>query len=181
MSPDVLMKLCLLGDAAVGKTSLIRRFTVGEFSADYLSTIGTSVTRKEVKVGDKSVDLILWDIAGQKKFNEIRESYYRGASCALVVCDITRRETFSNIPNWVSHFRKVVGEVPFIILTNKSDLASERNFELTDVDELASRLGTMHFPTSAKTGARVEEAFGIIAEMALDYTGKKFVKQKKEC
>jgi len=180
MSADVIMKICVLGDAGVGKTSLIRRYTVGEFSSDYLSTIGTSVTKKNIVVNKKSIDLIIWDIAGQKKYNEVRESYYRGAIGALVVCDITRKETFTNLPNWISHFRKNVGDVPVLIISNKNDLWAERKFDLCEVDALASKIGTFHIQTSAKTGEKVEETFLIIAEMALEYGGKKFVKIKKE-
>jgi small GTP-binding protein len=179
MSADVIMKLCILGDAGVGKTSLVRRYTVGEFSSDYLSTIGTSVMKKNIVLNKKSIDLIIWDIAGQKKYHEVRESYYRGSSCALVVCDITRKETFTNLPNWISHFRKNVGDVPVLIITNKNDLWEERKFEPEEVDALASKIGTFHIQTSAKTGEKVEEAFGIISEMALEYAGKKFVKIKK--
>jgi small GTP-binding protein len=167
-------KICLLGDPAVGKTSLIRRFVLDEFSDDYLATLGTKITEKTIDVYFPRVDkaiqltLLIWDIAGHKTFSSVHESYYAGAEGALVVCDYTRRETVDNLYQWIYQFRKCAsyapgGEPSIIIITNKSDLAHQRGFELSVVERLARSYGVPHILTSAKLGEGVEHAFRTLA------------------
>src|SRR3990172_5890618 len=121
MSPDFIKrKVLLLGDASVGKTSLIRRFVVDKFSDDYITTIGTKVTKRDLRLelGNRTVDLslMIWDVLGQKGYKGIQESAFRGARGVLLVYDLTRPETRETLGEyWVPRVRAVAGAVPMLL------------------------------------------------------------------
>ncbi len=162
----IFKKICLLGDGAVGKTSLIKRFVYDVFSDDYISTIGTKVTKKQVKTkGGKKMNLLIWDILGQKRYEDIHSSYYRGASGAFVVFDLTKQETFINTAAWIKGFKKKVGETPIMLLGNKSDLVDHMAVREETIKEKVSELGACYFKTSAKTGENVENAFQTMTDI----------------
>jgi len=160
-------KICLLGDGAVGKTSLIRRFVLDVFRDEYLSTIGTKVSRKEFAVHSEGRDtfltMMIWDIVGQKEYQKLHSMYYQGASGALIVCDLTREETLEHVREWVSSLFAEVGEIPVILLANKSDLADEKAER--EYEAAAKALGMEFLVTSAKLGQNVEEAFQVLGAM----------------
>lgn len=159
-SGKYIIKLCLLGDGAVGKTSLVRRFVFDVFDDKYLMSFGTKVCKKELKVKDVDLDLMIWDILGQKYQEALHAAYYRGAAGALAVCDFTRPETMKNLRTWLGSFRSVVGDMPVLLLGNKSDL--EKRFELSDLQEFGKSVGCDVLETSAKTGLNVEVAFAAL-------------------
>jgi small GTP-binding protein len=165
-SAKYIIKLCLLGDGAVGKTSLVRRFVFDVFDDKYLMSFGTKVSKKSMTVEGQTMDLMIWDILGQKSHVALHEAYYRGAAGALAVCDFTRPETMKNIKSWVGSFRSVVGEKPVLILGNKSDL--EKAYTLVDLREFASSVGCEVLETSAKSGLNVENAFAVIGKKLLE-------------
>ncbi|MDQ1371666.1 MAG: hypothetical protein QG582_580 [Candidatus Thermoplasmatota archaeon] len=165
-SRKYILKVCLLGDGAVGKTSLVHRFVYDAFDDKYIMSFGTKVSKKTVELGDTHADLLMWDILGQKTHESLHSAYYRGAAGALVVCDFTRRPTLDSLSSWVSGFRSVVGEMPVILLANKSDL--QKTFSPEDVRVLASTLGAEFLETSAKTGQNVEEAFSRLTARMLE-------------
>jgi small GTP-binding protein len=162
---DYQKKICLLGDPAVGKTSLIRRFVEDAFDENYVSTIGTNVLSKLVnlyipKTGEStSIKLMIWDIAGQKDISDIHASYYYGVEGALIVCDITRKNTLEHVPDWIYQYRKITNNAAFVLLVNKSDLNYQKRFNISDVKRFASSYDSHYFQTSAKTGDGVENAF----------------------
>lgn len=156
-SGKYILKLCLLGDGAVGKTSLVRRFVFDVFDDKYLMSFGTKVVKKSVKVGEADLNLVIWDILGQKTQDALHAAYYKGASGALAVCDFTRPETMKNLRSWLGNFRAVVGNMPIIILGNKSDL--EKKFSNAELKAFSKDVGCDMFETSAKTGLNVEAAF----------------------
>ena len=165
-------KICLLGDGAVGKTSLIRRFVFDDFSDDYIRTFGTKVTKKVVSIGEDKMTLMIWDILGQKRHESLHSAYYKGASGVIVVCDLTRRETFTGIDQWTSSLESVAGKVPIVLLGNKSDLEEERTVAESALEKKSSRLDCSFLLTSAKTGKNVEEAFKLIAELIIEKEGQ---------
>ncbi len=167
---ELLKKVCLLGDPGVGKTSLVRRFVHNEFGEEYISTIGTAISTKSVETGNASVELVIWDIAGQETFEDVSASYFPGAEGGIVVCDITRRETFDNLPHWIHRMRQAVADAKFVILLNKSDLTPDNSIDKREVEELLSRYPYPCMLSSARTGASVEEAFSRLCEMMV--TGK---------
>ncbi|UCE45165.1 MAG: GTP-binding protein [Methanobacteriota archaeon] len=155
-----ILKVCLLGDGAVGKTSLVRRFVFNAFDDKYLQSFGTKVSKKTVLLEDAEVNLMVWDILGQRTQKNLHAAYYRGASGALAVCDCTRPETLQSLSSWIDGFLSAVGEAPIIVLVNKSDL--DPAFPLDDVRSFSDSIGSLFMETSAKTGENVEEAFAEI-------------------
>jgi small GTP-binding protein len=149
----------------VGKTSLIRRFVHNQFDEKYLSTVGTNISSKDTEVyipdtgANMGLKLLIWDIAGQLMFSDVDATYFRGAKGALVVCDITNRNTLDNLPDWIYRFRSICPDSPFMILVNKSDLSNQGQFEPEDAEHIARSYKTHFFLTSAKTGDGVENAF----------------------
>jgi len=164
-------KICLLGNPAVGKTSLIRAFVYETFEDEYISTIGSKVSKKEVEFFDEEkkryfeVSLIIWDIAGQQTFKHVKQAYYRGAKGAIVVADVTRVTTLQSIEDWIKSLTEVVGDVPLLILLNKTDLIDQIKFSLADVQDLALKHKAKSLLSSAKTGKNVERAFLDLAKM----------------
>ena len=129
-------KVVLLGEGAVGKTSLVRKFVEGSFSDDYITTIGVNVKKKVLE--DMGSTLMIWDIYGQKNRPELHQANYRGATGALMVYDSTRRTTFDSLWTWVSDLFRVTGEIPIVILGNKHDII--KDFEAEMKVEVASTL-----------------------------------------
>jgi small GTP-binding protein len=164
-------KVCMLGDPSVGKTSLIRRFVQDEFSDDYLSTIGTKVSDKELKMqkdgSEVLLHLVIWDIAGQQSFTSVSPTLFKGAQGALIICDVTRRPTLEDLNNWIFNLSKNAGKVPFVILVNKWDLVGRKAFEMADVERVAQGHESVCLSTSAKTGHNVEVAFRRLGEFML--------------
>lgn len=161
-----ILKVCLLGDGAVGKTSLVHRYVYDAFDDKYIMSFGTKVSKKTVEVSDTVVDLLIWDILGQKTHESLHGAYYRGAAGAIAVCDYTRRPTLDSISSWVSGFKAVVGDMPVILLANKSDLS--RSYGLEDVRAVGSSAGAEVLETSAKTGENVESAFSRLTSVMLE-------------
>ncbi|MEM4232566.1 MAG: Rab family GTPase [Thermoplasmata archaeon] len=161
-----IIKLCLLGDGAVGKTSLVRRYVFDVFDDKYLVSFGTKVSKKSMTIGSDTIDLMIWDILGQRTHESLHEAYYRGAAGALAVCDFTRTETMHSLKSWIGSFRSVVGNKPVLILGNKSDL--EKAFTLDELRAFGSQIGCEVMETSAKTGQNVERAFQEIGARLLE-------------
>jgi small GTP-binding protein len=151
-------KICMLGATGVGKTSLVSRFVLSVFSDKYLTTIGVKVDKKPVTVDGKEVTLLLWDIYGQDEFQTVRTSYLKGASGYLLVADGTRQLTLDTARELQKTAQGVVGVVPFVLVLNKADLASEWRLDDKALYKMAEE-GWSIIKTSAKTGEGVEDAF----------------------
>jgi len=157
---DYKWKIIMLGDFAVGKTSLVQRFVTNTFSEDYLTTIGVRVMKKEVALeGRPPVTLLVWDIAGSDSFSRVSPEYVRGASFGIIVGDATRRPTVEALKEHAELFRSVNPDAGRIIALNKADLLDEGGADpgkLGLADELEN--DTILF-TSAKDGRNVDEMF----------------------
>lgn len=171
-------KVCLLGDAAVGKTSLIRRYVYDEFDDEYITTLGAKVTKKEINMNYSNdvetpihVNILVsvWDIIGQKDDSSmrVRPVYYKGSNGALVVADITREETFLNIPEWIDSLYQATDEIPIVFVGNKIDLYRDAEVFYEDLEELGKEYDAPVFLTSAKTNSNVNPAFYKLAEAML--------------
>jgi small GTP-binding protein len=168
---EIQKKICLLGDFAVGKTSLVRRFVEGMFDEKYLSTLGAKVDRKSLvvpKSGDSvKMKLLIWDIAGGEKFSMMVRSYYNGASGAVLVCDLTRPETIASLERYTQDFWNINPNTPVIIAGNKIDLVNEVEEVTAQLADTASRYQASWFVSSAKTGENVETLFQILGQSLL--------------
>ncbi|MFQ6127653.1 MAG: Rab family GTPase [Thermoplasmata archaeon] len=172
-------KICLVGDAAVGKTSLIRRYVLDIFEDLYIATLGAKVTKKEVFVQrlnggkDVRVNLMIWDIMGEKGFRELlREAYFHGAQGIMAVCDVTRKDTLLELKNWIDSVTRVTGDIPVRFVANKIDLKDEAQFGEDDVRALSEEMGSSYLMTSAKTGEGVQQTFEEIARVVAKYIAK---------
>jgi small GTP-binding protein len=151
-------KICMLGATGVGKTSLVSRFVLSVFSDKYLTTIGVKVDKKPVTVDGTEITLLLWDIYGQDEYQTVRTSYLKGASGYLLVADGTRQLTVDTARELQKTAQGVVGPVPFVLVLNKADLASEWRLDDKALYKMAEEGWTI-IKTSAKTGEGVEDAF----------------------
>lgn len=153
-------KICLLGDISVGKTSLVRRFTEGIFDENYLSTLGVNILRKELMLSaDSLIRLVIWDLAGGEQPRALQNNYILGASGALLVCDLTRENTFSALEKYGEMVRRVNPSAPLILLGNKADLVHKRSQKFPDLLEISRHLDAPLLFTSALSGENVEKAF----------------------
>lgn len=169
MATRVSKKVCLLGDFAVGKTSLVRRFVYDLFDDKYISTIGVKVSRKTVTVphddGVVELTVMLWDLAGSEEFDRVRASYLRGASGAVLVCDLTRPETLDSLHRYVDELRAASPGAHVILAASKRDLVEPfppeglRSLTAEEVEAEGSRLDAPYYLTSAKTGDEVVDLF----------------------
>jgi small GTP-binding protein len=157
-------KIILIGDGGVGKTTLIRKFVYDTFDDKYIQTIGTKVSKKKVLLPDVKVDvsLMVWDVQGQRN-DPLLTRYFSGAEGALFVCDLTRFQTFENLPEWIKDFEAMCGKVPIVLLGNKADLLDSAQFGESELSALAARYSAKAYLTSAKTGANVERSFNELA------------------
>jgi len=160
---DFKKKVILIGPGAVGKTSLLNRFINQQFESSYRMTMGVDFLNKDVEVDDKKVKLNLWDVGGQERFKFMHQNFYKGASGALLIFDLTRAATFETLVNkWHAEMIKFIGHsIPFILVGNKVDLLPDVGnvIDSDKVTEFADSNFSIYIQTSAKTGEKVEDAF----------------------
>ncbi|UCD01007.1 MAG: GTP-binding protein [Promethearchaeota archaeon] len=171
---EFVFKITILGDAAVGKTSLINQFVEGSFQEDYKPTLGANIVRKDVNFDNTRVRLIMWDLAGQEKYRVVRSMYFQGCEGALLVYDVTRYHTLESINSkWLRDFKKHVKKKgAYILIGNKIDLKDQRVIPTERGKELAAKIKASHFiETSAKLGENIEEAFSLLVNQILSNHG----------
>ena len=170
----VKVKICLIGEEGVGKTSLIRRFVTGEFDETYVRTLGAVVSKKSVDLegaeGRARVDMLVYDITGKRTFLELfRDAYLKGVAGVLAVFDMTRGRTLVDLAPWIDGVLREAGGIPVRALGNKSDLHDRIEIQEEEIDSVFTPRNVGVVRTSAKTGANVEEAFVRLArDMLLD-------------
>jgi small GTP-binding protein len=176
-------KIVLLGDSAVGKTSLVRRYVFNQFDDSYISTIGTKVTMKEMKIlkqeEEKDLTLVIWDLVGREGYQSLHARSFVGVHGVILVTDLTRKETLLNLEKyWIPLLFKVVEDVPMVFVCNKSDLKGKYDFQPEELVDMAKRyidIGEGILPsglkssytTSAKEGENVEMAFETLGHLVL--------------
>ncbi|XP_039020093.1 ras-related protein Rab2BV-like [Hibiscus syriacus] len=158
---DYLFKIVLIGDSGVGKSNILSRFTRNEFCLDSKSTIGVEFATRTLQVEGKTVKAQIWDTAGQERYRAITSAYYRGAVGALLVYDITKRQTFDNTVRWLKELRDHAGSniVVIMMVGNKSDLNHLRAVSKEDAESLAEKEVLLFLETSALGAINIEKAF----------------------
>jgi Ras-related protein Rab-7A len=169
----VLLKVIILGDSGVGKTSLMNQYVNKKFSNQYRATIGADFLTKEVMVDDRLVTLQIWDTAGQERFQSLGVAFYRGADCCVLVFDVNVAKTFDNLDSWRDEFLiqaapRDPDRFPFVVIGNKIDMENTRVVSTKRLQAWCSTKGDIpFFETSAKEAINVEQAFQTIAKNAL--------------
>jgi small GTP-binding protein len=157
-------KVCLLGDFAVGKTSLVRRYVEGKFDDKYMSTIGVKISRRTIVRDDITLNLLIWDLAGGEDFDQMTSRYLLGAAGALIVCDLTRQKTIKTMTDYAKQLQEQQPEAALVLAANKADLVAERVIDDETMTAVGRQLEAPFLLTSAKDGQNVEEAFELLAD-----------------
>jgi len=168
-----LLKVIILGDSGVGKTSLMNQYVNKKFTNQYKATIGADFLTKEVMIDDKVVTMQIWDTAGQERFQSLGVAFYRGADCCVLVYDLTVPKTFESLDSWRDEFLIQAGprdpdNFPFVVIGNKSDLGDKRKVSSARAQQWCkSKNDIPYHETSAAQAVNVEAAFRDIAAKAL--------------
>ena len=174
MDLKYIVKTVLLGDAGVGKTSLVYRFIENKFRDNYKSTLGVNLMKKDMEVeGYGGVSAQIWDLGGQESFRSLRKLYLEGANGGLVIFDLTDKKSFDKLNDWLESFREARGDQPLLLIGNKSDLKNQLKITEKEANKYAKNNNMDLILTSAKTGQNVEEAFINLNKRILDKISKK--------
>jgi small GTP-binding protein len=167
--PDYLLKLVLIGDSGVGKTSLLSRFIRDKFAPDCKTTIGVEFATKTLSIKNKLVKLQVWDTAGQERYRAVTASYYKGSYGAMIVYDISSSPSFASVPRWLSELRdKADPNCILILIGNKCDNEDHRSVALVDGRLYAEKEGLLFIETSAKNATNIVQAFTELVTAVVD-------------
>ena len=176
-SEEFRFKIVVVGDGAVGKTSLIKKFTKGTFEMDYIKTIGAQFSKYNKEINEDMIRLIFWDIAGQEDFNFLHHLFYKETKAVIIVVSLEENNlgnnSFTHIENWNDELKKYCDDIPIVLFANKVDLIKKINIDISRIEELVKNYNFLnYYITSAMTGEGVIEAFNAIIE-------KLYLKYKK--
>ncbi|CAL4892770.1 unnamed protein product [Urochloa decumbens] len=175
-----LFKMVLIGDSGVGKSNILSRFTRNHFSLDSKSTIGVEFATKSLQMEGKTIKAQIWDTAGQERYRAITSAYYRGAVGALLVYDITKRQSFDNVHRWLRELRDHAdSSIVIMMVGNKSDLTHLRAVSEDEGKALAEKEGLFFLETSAMEAVNVEEAFQTIISEVYGIVNRKALAAKE--
>ena len=178
---DYLFKLLLIGNSNVGKSSLLLRFVDDIWNDTFVPTIGVDFKIKTFDIDEKKIKMQIWDTAGQERFKNIIASYYRGAHGILLIYDVTDKDSFKNLSNWIIEIEKNANKnVLKLLIGNKTDLEDKRVITYNQGKEFADGYGLKYIETSAKKNLNVNEAFETLGrELILHSEDKKIVRQRQ--
>ena len=170
---DFIFKVLLLGNSDVGKSSLLLRYVDSVWSDTFVPTIGVDFKVKTIEIGGKKVKLQIWDTAGQERFRTVVSTYFRGAHGIFLIYDITNRDSFKNLENWLIEIEKNASEnVLKILIGNKNDLEDERDITPDEGKAFANRNGMQFIETSAKMNTNVNEAFETLGKLMIEFNSQ---------
>ncbi|MBA0608454.1 hypothetical protein Gohar_018344, partial [Gossypium harknessii] len=171
---DYVFKVVLIGDSGVGKSQILARFARNDFSLDSKSTIGVEFQTRTLLIEHKSVKAQIWDTAGQERYRAVTSAYYRGAAGAMLVYDVTKRQTFNHIARWLEELRGHADKnIVIMLVGNKSDLEKQREVSTEDATEFAQKEGLFFLETSALAAKNVETAFLTVLTEIFNIVNKK--------
>ena len=179
MTDDIILKILVLGDSSVGKTSILLKYTDDYFPNVYVTTIGVEYKTKKVKINDLNITLQIWDTAGQERFRSLAKSFMKGADGILFVYDITSKQSFDSIRNWIRQTEDVNSSFQKIIVGNKIDLSNQREVAKETLNKFCSNNSKAKgIEMSAKLGINIEETFNTLANDILGNLTKEQIKEK---
>ena len=160
---EMMIKIILIGDSAVGKTNIMGKYLKGAFQENSKATVGVEFGSKLFKVENHSIKAQIWDTAGQEKYKAITGAYYKGSKGAFVVYDITRKDTFESTDRWINDLKVTADpKINIILIGNKSDLADKREVSKEQGEEKAKSFGCAFFETSALNGDNIDKGFELM-------------------
>ena len=169
---ELLYKIIIIGDAAVGKSNILTRYSKNEFSENTKSTVGVELGVKFIKVKGINAKIQIWDTAGQERYRSITSSYYKGSHGCFIVYDITNESSFDNVEKWYEYVQKEAGKnISIILVGNKCDLENERKITKEKGQEKAKNLKCAFFETSALSGVNISQIFEELTNNIYDSTG----------
>ncbi len=163
------IKVTVVGDGGVGKTSLIQKFTQGKFKTDYIKTIGAELTNYKTEIDGYKIKLLFWDIAGQDNFHFLRPSFYKASKAVIIVYSLEENNlgerSFDNITSWYEDVKQFCGDIPVVVFANKVDLINEQALDKTKIQNLVKERNFLgYYITSAKTGQGLDDAFNALSK-----------------
>ena len=169
---NINFKILLLGDATVGKTSLIQRYINNEYSQTYITTIGIDKNRKTLNVNNVQVRLVIWDTAGQENFRALNKQFYKGTDCVILTFDLNNKQTIININYWIGQLyqENKIENLGIVLVGTKKDLlidGKDNKVEKSEIDDAIERFKIKYFETSSKTGENVKEVFNYLIKLTL--------------
>ena len=183
MNYDKKVQLLIIGDSTVGKTSILSRYTNGEFNPHYLATVGLDFFKKDEVFNGKTIRIKIWDTAGQERYKSLTQGYFRNAEGIMIVYDVTNAVSFENLKYWIQSIKTHIdidkGEVPAIIIGNKIDIF-EREVKKEDAEAFAQQEGFKYFETSAKSGKGVNECIKYLVKTVLRTSDDKEEEKEKQ-
>ena len=169
---ELLYKIIIIGDAAVGKSNILTRYIKNEFCQNQKSTVGVELGIKFIKIKGVNAKIQIWDTAGQERYRAITSSYYKGSHGCFIVYDITNQSSFDNVEKWYEHVQKEAGkDISIILVGNKSDLENERKVSKEKGEDLAKNLNCPFFETSAFSGINISQIFQELGNNIFERTG----------
>ena len=179
---EYIYKILLLGDSQVGKSCILTRYIDNSFKENHLSTFGLDYKMKDVQLDDgKNVKVQIWDTAGQDRFRSVTRNYFKGANGIILIYDITFKETFENVRNWIKQIKEEVSEKVCIILVgNKIDKGEERVITKEEGEKMANEYNLKFFECSAKTGDNIDKIFKEVVTKTVENFSKVDKKDSKK-
>jgi len=176
MNYDKTCQILIIGDSSVGKTSIISRYTNGTFKEEYLATVGLDYYSKEEIIDGKTINIKLWDTAGEERYKSLTQNYFRNAEGVLLVFDVTNTNSFNNLKDWISSIKlNMEGKnifIPVVIIGNKLDMEDQREITKEQAEQFVSENKYKYFETSAKTGEGVDKSIRELATQILKQDGQ---------
>ena len=166
--PQIVLKLLLLGDSSVGKTSILVKYINNKFDESSISTVGVDYMDKIIDYNKYKIKLQIWDTSGEEKFRTITKNFYRNADGLLVVFDLTRKETYDHVRGWINEAKENNDKIKTILIGNKLDLQDERKVENAVPKQYAEKNSLKYLETSAKDGINISESFEAMINLLFD-------------
>ena len=164
----IIVKLLLLGDSSVGKTSILLKYISNKFDESSISTVGVDYMDKIIDYNKFKIKLKIWDSSGEEKYRKITKNFYRNADGLLVVFDLTKKESFSHVQSWINEAKENNDKLKTLLIGNKLDLKDERIVAIDVAKQFAEKNNLKYIETSAKDGTNINESFQAIIDLLFD-------------